>query len=141
MYLESIFFFLLIGVLFTLMVYSKGGDIDTLTGECPSIISLKKQYKTQQDIVDRLHKLFIYKTSYIRWNKFIVIAMFTAVIILSFLKQHSYTVTDVLLVSGIIFLAIDLPNRWGHAHIESSVIQEVTQLYSLYHTYDNTIIR
>lgn len=115
----------------TLLKYSKEGDILTFTGNCPSVKKLKDDYPTKDSIIERMHNLLIYKESYVRWNRFIIIAMFVSMIILHFLRDE-IRISEFLLLTCFIFLAIDLPNRWAHAHIQKGVMQEATQLYSIY---------
>jgi len=131
MYLQVVFLIILVGVVMTLLKYSKEGDILTFTGNCPSVKKLKDDYPTKDSIIERMHNLLIYKESYVRWNRFIIIAMFVSMIILHFLRDE-IRISEFLLLTCFIFLAIDLPNRWAHAHIQKGVMQEATQLYSIY---------
>jgi hypothetical protein len=134
--MQIIFLILLIGIVLTLLSYSKEGDILTFTGKCPSVKKLQSDYPDKDRIVERLHNLLIYKESYVRWNKYLIIAMFVSMIILFFLRER-IVLAEFIILSSFLFLAIDLPNRWANAHIQKGVIQEATQLYTLYSALSN----
>lgn len=133
MFIQVVFLIILIGVILTLLKYSKEGDILTFTGNCPSVQKLREKFPTKDQLVERLHNLLIYKESYVRWNSFLVISMFASMVILYFLRGE-VKLAEFIILTSFIFLAIDLPNRWAHSHIQKGVIQEGTQLYSLYAT-------
>lgn len=130
-YLQLIFMIILCGVFLTLFKYSQEGDIGTFTSDVPNIYQMKNKYTDKNSIAKRLHSLLVYKESYVRWNRFILIAMFSSLVILHFLKSE-IKLGEFIILSCFIFLCIDLPNRWGYAHISKGVIQEATQLYT-YH--------
>jgi hypothetical protein len=62
--------------------------------------------------------------------------MFVSMIILFFLRER-IVLAEFIILSSFLFLAIDLPNRWANAHIQKGVIQEATQLYTLYSALSN----
>ena len=131
MYLESIFLLVLVGVVLTVLKYSKEGDILTFTGTCPQASKIRTLYPSKEKVVERLHALLVYKESYVRWNTFLLVAIFTSLIVLSFLRER-VRIAEVIILSCFLFLAIDLPNRWAHAHIQKGVIQEATFLAGWY---------
>lgn len=131
MLIEILFLVILAGVMFTLFHYSQEGDILTFTGNAPKVREMREKYVNREQIVERLHSLLVYKESYVRWNREMIIALFVSLVIL-YCFRSEIRLAEVLLLTTFVFLAIDLPNRWGHAHISASVIQEGTQLYTLY---------
>jgi len=131
LYMQIIFLVILLGVMYTLVSYSQEGDIGTFTNGVPKISDMKRKYTSQADIVERLHSLLIYKESYVRWNRLLIISMLASIVTLYFLKEE-VKLSEFLMLTCFIFICIDLPNRWGHAHISKGVIQEATQLYTLF---------
>ncbi len=131
--MQVIFLVILLGVMYTLLSYSQEGDIGTFTHGAPRLSEMKQKYPTAKDVVNRLHSLLIYKESYVRWNKLLVISMFASLTILYFLKEE-VKLGEFIVLTCFVFVCIDLPNRWGHAHISQGVIQEATQLYTYHHS-------
>lgn len=131
-YLQIVFIIILACLVFTLLKYSQEGDISTFTFGTSQINEMKKKYPTKNSIVNRLHNLIIYREGYVKWNRFIIISMFASLVLLYFLREE-VKLSEFIIVSCFLFLCIDLPNRWGHAHISKGVIQEATQLYT-YHS-------
>lgn len=133
MLIEIVFLIILLGVVLTLLKYTQEGDIKTFNGKCPRVSELLKMYGNKDEVVNRLFNLFSYQENYVRWNRFLVIAMFTAIVILYFKKgEGSISVIELILVASFIFLAIDLPNRWGTAHVKSGVLIEANRLMTMY---------
>ncbi len=133
MYLQIIFLIILIGVILTFFKYSKEGDILTLKGKCPSVEKLLASYPSRTKIIERMHDLLIYKDNYVRWNSFLIIAMFVSLVVLYFTREK-IQLSEFIILTCFIFLAIDLPNRWANAHIYKGVTQEATQLQTLFLT-------
>lgn len=132
LYIQVVFLIVLMGVMFTLVKYSQEGDIGTFTAGAPRLSTMKKKYPNREAVVERLHSLLIYKESHVRWNRFLIISMFASLVILYFLREE-VRLSEFIMLTCFIFLCIDLPNRWGYAHISKGVIQEATQLYT-YHS-------
>ena len=130
-YLQLVFMIVLCCVFMTFFRYSQEGDIGTFTSNAPTMSQIKKDYKTKDSIAKRLHSLIVYKESYVKWNRFLAISMFASLVILHNLREE-IKLHEFILLSCFIFLCIDLPNRWGYAHVSKGVIQEATQLYT-YH--------
>ena len=128
MLFEILFIIILIGVVLTCLSYSKEGDILTLK---PKKLNQNLNLNSKDQIVDRLHSLIIYKESYVKWNKFIIISMFASLVIMKFL-EIPLTIGKFILLSIFIFMCIDLPNRWAHSHIQSGIIQEASILLGQY---------
>ena len=131
MYYQIVFLIILIGIVMTICKYSQEGDILTHMRGCPSTKELKGKYSTSESIVDRLHQLLVYKENYVKWNHILLISLFVSIVLLHFFKRE-ITISELILVAMLIFFAIDLPNRWIHAHVQSGVIQEATQLRAIY---------
>lgn len=131
--IEISFILILCGLVFTVYKYSIEGDIKVFQDKCPNIRVLKKKYETKDQVVDRLHALLTVKESYVRWNSYMIIAIFTSMVLLQALLGEIET-SKLIIVSTFIFLAIDLPNRWANAHKQKGIIQEGTHLYTLYST-------
>ncbi len=123
------FVFILCLVVYTLYSYSQEGDIQTLTRNIPK--RLRKLYPTRRKIVERMRDLLIYKNHYVKWHKFMAIALFCSTLI-TYHFLHRLDTPTVLILTCVIFLAIDLPNRWMSAHVHSSVSQESAMLYALF---------
>lgn len=133
LYIQVVFLIILLGVCLTLIKYSQEGDIRTFTNGAPRLNLMKKTYPNREAVMERLHSLLIYKESYVRWNRYIIIAMFTSLVILYYIRGE-VKLSEFIILSCFIFLAIDLPNRWGHTHVSKGIIQEGTQLYTHYHS-------
>ena len=133
LYIQVIFLIILFGVVLTLLKYSQEGDISTFIRGVPNPNLMKKNYPTREAVMERLHALLIYKESYVRWNRFFIIAMFTSLVILYCIRGE-VNLGEFIILTCFIFLAIDLPNRWGYTHISKGIIQEGTQLYTYYHS-------
>lgn len=118
-------------LIFTLYDYSKEGDIGILTRNVPSAWKMRKMYPTKNDITKRMHDLIIYKAYRVKWNKCIIIAIAISFILLYYFRG-SVNVPELTLLTGLIFLGIDLPNRWVTSHISKSLSQEGTMLYTLF---------
>lgn len=131
LYLQIVFLIILSGVVFTLFKYSQEGDILTLTSNATHLNEFSSKFPTRNDVVERLHSLLIYKEGYVRWNRYLLIAMFASLVIL-FFTRGEVRLSEFILTTCFLFLCIDLPSRWGHSHISQGVIQEATQLY-VYH--------
>lgn len=121
------FLIITLALCYTLYLYSKEGDIGTLTGSTPSAWKLKKLYPNQENKMKRLHDLIIYKDDHIKWNRFMVIAVFAASLIVYNLVKK-FDPTKIIVTTLIVFLAIDLPNRWASAHVKSATQHEATML-------------
>ena len=131
MFIEIVFIVILVGIITALFTYSQDGDINTLTQLSPKVQEIKAKYKTKDQIAQRLHNLIIYNGGYIRWPQFLIVSLFTSIIILQTLTGK-VDLGYLLVLSSVIFVAIDLPNRWGQSHISSNVSQEATQLCTLH---------
>ena len=132
-YIQVVFLIILAGVVFTLIKYSQEGDLQTFTKGVPNLNVMKRNYPNREAVIERLHALLIYKESHVRWNRFIIISMFTSLVILYYIRGE-VRLGEFIILTCFIFLAIDLPNRWGYSHISKGVIQEGTQLYTYYHS-------
>lgn len=130
-YIQIVFLILLFALVLTLIKYSQEGDINTLTSGNTSFKEIKSRYPTRSDVVQRLHALILYKEGYIRWNRLIVISMIASLIILNFTREQIHF-GEFILLSSFLFLCIEIPHRWGNAHISSGVIQEATRLFTYY---------
>ena len=134
-HLQIIFIVVLSALVFTLFKYSQEGDILTFTAGSPKLKEMKEKYQSKDEIVERLHSLLIYKESYVKWNRFLVISMFASLVTLYSIRGE-VKLPEFILLTCFIFLCIDLPNRWGYAHISKGIIQEATQLYTYHHSLD-----
>lgn len=132
--LQVIFLIILCGVISTLFTYSQEGDILTYTSSCPKLDVMKRKYPDAKAVMDRMHSLLIYKESYVKWNRFILIAMFASLVILYTMKKE-IKISEFIILTCFLFLCIEIPTRWSYAHVSKSVIQEATQLY----TYHNSL--
>jgi hypothetical protein len=127
LYVQIIFLVMLGATVFTLLKYTQEGDILTLSGSCPKVLEMKKKYTTRQQVVERLRDLISYSGGYVRWNRLIVLSLISAIIILYFCKED-VKLPEILILTAFIFCIIDIPNRWGHAHVQTGVNQEANQL-------------
>jgi len=132
MLIDIIFLVILVAIIFTLLKYTQEGDILTLRSKS-SIRELHFKYPTKDAIVNRLHSLLIYKSGYVKWNRFMIMALFVALIITRYFRED-VKLADVLVISTLIFFAIDIPNRWGASHVYSGIIEEGTILSGWYHS-------
>lgn len=130
-YFTLIFALTLVGLVVSVYKYSKDGDIATFKNGTPSPTTMLSLYPTQELTVQRMHDLLIYKESYVRWNRYLVLSIFAAFIIMKYHEREMKT-GNLIVLSSFIFLIIDLPNRWANAHIQKGIVQEATQLHSLY---------
>ena len=132
-YLQIIFIVVLAALVFTLFKYSQEGDILTFTNSSPKLKEMKEKYQTRDEIVERLHSLLIYKESYVKWNRFLVISMFASLVTLYSIRGD-VKLPEFILLTCFSFLCIDLPNRWGYTHISKGIIQQATRLYTYHHS-------
>jgi hypothetical protein len=130
MIIETGFLMVLSGVVSTFLYYSQEGDIKTLLGNRSELNALK-EYDTPEKITQRLHDLIQYKNGYVRWNRYMIISMFVSMVLLKYFREK-IEISEFFLTSVFIFAAIDLPNRWGNAHICKGVSVEASELYGKY---------
>jgi hypothetical protein len=129
--MEITFLIILACLVYTLLTYSKEGDILTFKNGNPTPAELMKKFKSKSDVMNRLNDLLVYKESYVRWNKYMVVAIFCSIIILYFLTD-TIKIPQLIILSCFIFMAIDLPSRWATSHVSYGVIQEATKLTALH---------
>lgn len=135
-YNQIVFLVILFGVVYTLFKYSQEGDINTFIGSSPSVREIRERYTSRGQIAERLHHLLIYQNGYVRWNRILIISMFVSMIII-YLYEKEIKLEKFILLTAFIFLAVDLPNRWGHSHVRQGTIQEGTSLISHYYSLPN----
>ena len=120
------FVMLVILLAFTLLSYSKEGDIKTIT------TSISNQtYNSKRKIVQRMRDLILYDNYSIKWPKILCIALFTSIIITYYFIGQIEPST-VMLLTGIIFIAIDIPNRWANIHKKAGLTHELGMLYAMF---------
>ena len=128
-----IFVLLLIGVIISLLKYSKEGDIKILTSTEKNNLN---KIENKEKIKDCIFNLVIYKNNYIRWNIYVVLYLFTAMLIVNILTQFnnmheqntSQIIYKIILVTAIIFIFLDIPQKWIDAHIHKGAEKKIIYL-------------
>lgn len=117
----------------TLLSYSKEGDIGNFNSNVPNIYKLKRLYPSKKELLKRFHDLILYKGGIVKWNRYIIIALVMAFCIIYYYRKTVTTkhIAEIMFLTGALFLAIDLPNRWLTTHVQQPLVQEATLIYSL----------
>lgn len=115
-------------VAYTLLSYSKEGDIRTIKSSFSP-----QSYPTRRKIVERMRDLVLYDNYSVKWHKILCLALFTSMI-LSYYFTGEMEPTTILIITAVIFVAIDIPNRWANVHKKVGLTQEVSMLYTLFNS-------
>jgi uncharacterized membrane protein YjjP (DUF1212 family) len=121
--LNLAFVFLLVALFYALFNYQRSGDINTLVGK------IQYKPKTSREILKKLHQLFVYNSHTVMWPLQLGIALFSAILLCVFFQRNG--ILEILLTTSIIFLSIDLPQRWTNTHVRIGASQEAAVMIGI----------
>lgn len=122
---------------YSLCVYSPEGDLKTAKGTVPSVDKLRKKYNTKKKIVDRLYDLIIMKHNAVVWNKNLGIAIVFSIVLAYITKMD---MKSLFISIFVMFIAVDLPNRWISAHINTPIFGEASVLYGFHNSTSHSLL-
>jgi hypothetical protein len=114
-------------------VYTVEGDIRTPFENCSKYEEIRCAYQSAEDktaIVDRLHKLAIYKRYEVLWPFTFLGSSLAAYLIL--VATGAFSAQNLIITIPIIFVTIDLSRRWVDCHRHGGIDIEATQLMARY---------
>ena len=111
-----IIYLVLLAILcYSLLTFKNEGDYHTRIGQ------FQLGHKTVDEILNRVQELFLYQNFSIKWPFQVGISLVIAILI--FLLKP-----PIILTTLMIFLAMDIQQRWNNVHVRAGLLQECSQL-------------
>ncbi len=127
------FFLLFLGLICVILnIYHKEGDINNLSRQF-DYDSMEKKYDCPKKLLTRLYQIVHFKFNYVYWIYYLLISVLGSVLINYILSQmYNYKINlgSIIVGTAIIFLCMEVPQRFVTVHYDKAVEVEGTNLIS-----------